>query len=342
VVGSGTHALIEHNIIRENSSSDVGGLFDCDGTIRNNWILKNVARHGGGLRACDGLIENNFIVGNEAIDYFTLFPWIPQPSGRGGGLFGCHGIIRNNTLVRNFSNSVRGDAFSACSGVILNCIVWGFGYASDFDESTTPIYSCLRSAPSGGIGNIEADPLFVDPVGLDGEPETSDDDYRLSPVSPAIDAGHPDPSVYDACRPPGMGGPRNDMGAYGGPGNCGWPAGPVAPELSGIVDGLDPAAPVVGKPFRLLGRVENRGFAQSTSSIWVEVWAVDPDGKWAQYLCDSYDLGPMKVGQAVIGIAWARRSIWRMSFPPGSCMMRFQPAPAQSSSGSTPRMPLRN
>ncbi len=46
----------------------------------------------------------------------------------------------------------------------------------------------------GGIGNSGADPMFVDPVGPDGVPGTEDDDLRLLPGSPAINAGDPDAS----------------------------------------------------------------------------------------------------------------------------------------------------
>ena len=41
------------------------------------------------------------------------------------------------------------------------------------------------------MGNGGVDPLFVDPVGPDGIPGTEDDDLRLSPGSPAINAGDP-------------------------------------------------------------------------------------------------------------------------------------------------------
>jgi len=41
----------------------------------------------------------------------------------------------------------------------------------------------------GGTGNIDADPLFVDADGPDDIPGTEDDDLRLLPGSPCIDAG---------------------------------------------------------------------------------------------------------------------------------------------------------
>jgi hypothetical protein len=43
-----------------------------------------------------------------------------------------------------------------------------------------------------GSGNIDADPLFVDPDGPDDATGTLDDNLRLLPDSPCIDAGDPD------------------------------------------------------------------------------------------------------------------------------------------------------
>jgi hypothetical protein len=44
-----------------------------------------------------------------------------------------------------------------------------------------------------GAGNIDADPLFVDPDGPDDDPNTwEDNDLHLSGGSPCIDAGDPD------------------------------------------------------------------------------------------------------------------------------------------------------
>ncbi len=49
------------------------------------------------------------------------------------------------------------------------------------------------SGALGGVGNSGADPMFVDPLGLDGVPGTLDYDLRLSPGSSAINAGDPNP-----------------------------------------------------------------------------------------------------------------------------------------------------
>ena len=68
-----------------------------------------------------------------------------------------------------------------------------------------------------GEGNIDADPLFVDPDNAD---------FHLQPNSPAIDAGNPDSQFNDIEDPnnhgfalfPSQATVRNDMGAFGGPG----------------------------------------------------------------------------------------------------------------------------
>lgn len=53
-------------------------------------------------------------------------------------------------------------------------------------------YTCLQgwTGDLGGVGNFGDDPLFVDADGPDNDPNTwQDNDYRLSPGSPCIDAG---------------------------------------------------------------------------------------------------------------------------------------------------------
>ena len=59
--------------------------------------------------------------------------------------------------------------------------------------------------------NIDTDPLFV-----------GGGSYKLTESSPCIDLGNPDMDYNDGCFPPSLGGELNDMGAYGGPGSCGW------------------------------------------------------------------------------------------------------------------------
>ncbi|MHC4742917.1 MAG: hypothetical protein ACYS8Z_13460, partial [Planctomycetota bacterium] len=44
----------------------------------------------------------------------------------------------------------------------------------------------------GGQGNFGSDPLFLDPDGQDNIPGTEDDNARLAPASPCINAGDPE------------------------------------------------------------------------------------------------------------------------------------------------------
>ena len=59
------------------------------------------------------------------------------------------------------------------------------------DEDLTLDYCLVQGLDGslGGVGNIDADPLFVDPLGSDGLAGTLDDDLTPGPGSPAIDAG---------------------------------------------------------------------------------------------------------------------------------------------------------
>ncbi|MBI4717085.1 MAG: S8 family serine peptidase, partial [Planctomycetes bacterium] len=114
---------------------------------------------------------------------------------------------------------------------VVNSILWGNragggsvgGQAGQFSADVPSFwYSCVEgpAADLGGEGNIQADPFFVDPLGSDGQIGTPDDDLRLAPGSPAIDAGIND--VVDGTVPDLAGQERVqfcrvDMGAYEAP-----------------------------------------------------------------------------------------------------------------------------
>lgn len=93
--------------------------------------------------------------------------------------------------------------------VISNCVLWGnsgfpgYGHElalegnsittvtySDVQGGEADVYSKWSATLNWGAGNIDADPLFVDPDGPDNDPLTwADNDYRLAAFSPCIDAG---------------------------------------------------------------------------------------------------------------------------------------------------------
>jgi hypothetical protein len=73
--------------------------------------------------------------------------------------------------------------------VASNCIFWSPGSPIDaFAYVVSVRYSDIHGGWPGE-GNIDDDPLFVDPDGPDGVPGTSDDNLRLRWNSPCIDAG---------------------------------------------------------------------------------------------------------------------------------------------------------
>ncbi len=115
--------------------------------------------------------------------------------------------LLNSTLGHNTAVESGGGIWTeGSSGTVANSILWGNSDEGGFDESAqihfansgtaTVDYSCIQGLAGGlgGTGNIDADPLFVDP---------DNGNYRLSAGSPCIDAGHnwgvpPDTADVDA------------------------------------------------------------------------------------------------------------------------------------------------
>ena len=110
--------------------------------------------------------------------------------GGGGGAFAC--TLYDCLLAKNQSDSAgatlctlynctlvsnTGDAGSIYYCTAYNCISTG---NNDFDGESTVKYSLGRYYTMSGVGNIDADPLFVD---------STNGDYRLRPNSPCINTG---------------------------------------------------------------------------------------------------------------------------------------------------------
>jgi len=201
---------IRNNVIYGNSSSSGGGLAYCKGAVQNNEVYENSAKvWGGGLHWCNGSIRSNIIAGNTA--------------GWGGGLTLCDGAIQNNAIIGN-SAANSGGGIAWCDAAILNCILWeneAAAFPQVYDSS--PItYSCIQGWTGGGVGNISNNPRFLDGDGHDNIASTYDDnDYRLSPGSPCIDAGVNQNWMWKALDLDGnprifygMSSTAADMGAY--------------------------------------------------------------------------------------------------------------------------------
>jgi len=132
---------------------------------------------GGGIYACPDsypTVVNAIVAGNSA------------DGGVGGGLLlDGGGVVTNCTIINNQAGlSGGGLRLGSSNATVENCIVWdNQAAAGDQIEvvSGSPVVTyCDVEGGWPGIGNLDADPLFVDP---------SNNDFHLSPGSPCIDAG---------------------------------------------------------------------------------------------------------------------------------------------------------
>jgi hypothetical protein len=172
--------------------------------------------------------------GNSAESVFLF-------DGNGGGMNneGSSPIVTNCTFTGNLAESFGGGMYNEwdSSPAVTNCILWGNRASSGgneialTDSSTIDVAYCdVQGGQAGtyddgsgntvnwGSGNIDVDPLFIDPNGPDGIIGTEDDNLRLSAGSPCIDAGDPnflaDPNETDLDGNPRIINGIVDMGAY--------------------------------------------------------------------------------------------------------------------------------
>ncbi len=196
------HDLSIENIILTNGLSSMGGGFYCN----NNYNLN---------------LSNLLIYGSS--------------SNKGGGLHCCASYLTltNVTSVRN--EAIFGGGMYCWQGTSVNLINCIFYYDLYSDEvyfapynyyyapcQITVSYSNIQGGESAGIvtnnwgtvnwldGNIDYNPMFVDP---------DNGDYRLQTSSPCIDAGNPDTTGlnlpdYDLDGNPRIVNGIIDMGCY--------------------------------------------------------------------------------------------------------------------------------
>jgi len=201
IVGRGMRATVANCVVKGNTTGKHGGgIHRVNGRIERCVIYGNRAGYtGGGIAFSNGRIVNCLVYGNRAND-------------AGGGMVDCNGNIISCTVTGNMlSGNDNGSGLWLCNGTITNCIIWGnliWGRAfNQLGSSVSPTYSCFPGG-SVGMGNINAEPGFVDVVG---------GDYHLRFNSACVDAG--DNSVVDPNSTDLDGNPRIingivDMGAY--------------------------------------------------------------------------------------------------------------------------------
>jgi predicted outer membrane repeat protein len=167
---------ITNCIFRDNRAKYSGGAILCTSaspTITNCTLTANVTQWGGAIYTEDSnvTIANCIVTGNKA-------------ETAGGGLWCDIGIpkILNCTIVGNLGG-FRGGGLVRwwTGGRISNCIIWNNSARRNpqLSSGVNPTYSCIEDWSGAGLGNISADPCFVDSGFWDtnGTPEDATDDF---------------------------------------------------------------------------------------------------------------------------------------------------------------------
>ncbi len=188
-------------------------------------FARNLADESGGAifaPAGETLVENCIFAGNSA-------------SSGGAVSLSNAGVLdlRLSTLYANRAANEGEALFTSGTLRASSCIFWGESREGDLTargqiRNTLPtspsIHDCCVQSWSGTIEGdnlLKVHPWLVNPAGPDGVFGTGDDDYRLQPASPCIDAGDPafvpQPGETDMAGEPRLQFCRVDMGAHESP-----------------------------------------------------------------------------------------------------------------------------
>ncbi len=166
--------------------------------VVNCEFIGNRSRYGGGIRTghrgtCE--VINSLFAGNTAYNgsggaisaegkliVSSCTVYANQATQYGGGVVGYttspgRGLVISNSVF--WANSLELPGRPPFESQI-----WGIGGPPQIQ------HSCIQDLPSDfpGVANIDLNPKFVDPIGLDGIAGTADDDLRLGIFSPAVDS----------------------------------------------------------------------------------------------------------------------------------------------------------
>ena len=195
----GSYPSFENVTVSGNSADRGGGCYieasspSFENVIITNNLASGTYGYGGGLYCYDSYnptLHNVTISGNNA-DY-------------GGGFF-CYDAdptLDKVTITGNTASTEGGGIYNgwASDPIVINSILWNDSPQEILigGGSVTATYSDIEGGFTG-TGNIDSDPLFVDP---------GSGDYHLQAASPCINTGNPDPLYFDPD------GTVADMGAY--------------------------------------------------------------------------------------------------------------------------------
>ncbi len=194
VQNSDQTVIIRNLIIRNNETADTfwpsgGGLF-CEGNWDNKLILDHVeisdnfAESNGGIKLRGANLEmvNCTVTGNSSAMYSANGVFMRL----GSTLTVRNSIIWDNEYIQLMAGHLGWD---------VDSIAVSYSLVEDGEEGI--VYDYEYPVINWGAGNLDTDPLFLNPAA---------GDYRLQPDSPCIDAGDPsdpfdpDSTVVDMGR----------------------------------------------------------------------------------------------------------------------------------------------
>lgn len=212
---------IEHSLFSTNTSLQLGGGLSslASGLVRLNscTLVANSSLYGGGVFASSALrMSSSRLLGNSAtaegggvlasghvqLGQSVLAGNVSGGAGAGVRQTGGSLELTNCTVTRNTSGlSATGalDCAPAAELLLINSIVWeNLTDEQILAPGATSADRCVIQGGFPGTMIVTADPKFLDPLGPDGVAGTTDDDLRLAPTSPCIDAADFDALVrYD-------------------------------------------------------------------------------------------------------------------------------------------------
>jgi len=265
--------------------NEPGGTVDLDNSVvsaNRSWIQGGGFANYGTMRVTRCLVINN--LANE--------DWPEGAGARNGGSL----TVANCTFYGNSGGN--GNAITHAGGTteLVNTIIWGNAapQLKGFDQpGVTVTYSNIQQDAGvfPGTGNINVDPQFADPA---------NQDFRLWPGSPCIDAGDPASPLDPDGSPADMGGApvfqwsseittttwRKARSPYRIPGTVTVPAGHTLTIEPGVDVLFD-----ADVPFAVRGRLQAIGtetdsirFLPGTAASWRGIRFSDADSSTLAYV----------------------------------------------------------
>lgn len=156
-----------------------GALYPASDVLQDTALLINCAFVGNSAPLCGGAIAFT----NYGETSVTNCIFSQNSSVEGGGVLSTGDLSMNNcTFSNNSGGGLWAAAFDGPAQVVVsNCILWGNTPIQiyDWDTATEVSFSDVQGGWPG-VGNIDADPLFVQP---------GTDNLRLAFGSPCLNAG---------------------------------------------------------------------------------------------------------------------------------------------------------